>query len=475
MATKILGLQMEHFKRVNFVEITPDGNLVIISGKNGAGKSSILDFVEAALRGGKSIPSKPVTRGHQKGGGTLDLGDFTVKRTFTAAGGMQLVVKPKDGDKYQSPQAVLDGLCGNLSFDPLEFVNPPGAISDEAKSKKRGDTLRQILGLDFAAHDQDRQKVFNERTAVNRDLASLQAQLSAAPHYAGAPETETSAADIIAQQEAAAATNAQNAAARTAANNAAESASRIAASKAYQQGKIAETEQEIKRLQDELASQKRTLDNLSKSHTEKLEEHKRLELSVANLVDVDLAPFKQKAFEVEITNEKVRANKTHADLKTKVVAKTKEADALTRKLEDFDAKKRTAIQEAKYPVPGLSIGEETGEVLLNGLPFDQASTREQLVVSVSIAIALNPKLMVCLIRAGNDVDADGMKLLAEIADKADCQIWVERIARDVEPTVIIEDGYVVGSAPPESVENPQPAAAAKDPNPGAQDELGITP
>ena len=48
---KILKLTAENFKKLSAVEITPDGNVVVISGKNGAGKSSVLDAIEAALCG----------------------------------------------------------------------------------------------------------------------------------------------------------------------------------------------------------------------------------------------------------------------------------------------------------------------------------------------------------------------------------------------------------------------------------------
>ena len=46
---KIVKLTAENFKRLEAVEITPDGNTVLISGRNGQGKSSVLDSILAAL------------------------------------------------------------------------------------------------------------------------------------------------------------------------------------------------------------------------------------------------------------------------------------------------------------------------------------------------------------------------------------------------------------------------------------------
>ena len=45
---KILKLQAENVKRLKVVEITPDGNVIMIGGPNDAGKSSVLDSMEYA-------------------------------------------------------------------------------------------------------------------------------------------------------------------------------------------------------------------------------------------------------------------------------------------------------------------------------------------------------------------------------------------------------------------------------------------
>ena len=42
---KILELRAENIKKLVAVEIKPDGNIVEITGKNGAGKTSVLDSI----------------------------------------------------------------------------------------------------------------------------------------------------------------------------------------------------------------------------------------------------------------------------------------------------------------------------------------------------------------------------------------------------------------------------------------------
>src|SRR6185436_2642524 len=131
--SKIIKLTSENVKRLTAVEITPKGNVVVIGGRNGAGKSSVLDSIEYAL-GGDPSAKMPVRRGEKNAKVVVDLGDIVVKRSFTSAGGTHLIVTNADGEKQTSPQAILDKLVGRLTFDPLEF--------SRQKPAQQAETLR---------------------------------------------------------------------------------------------------------------------------------------------------------------------------------------------------------------------------------------------------------------------------------------------------------------------------------------------
>ena len=98
-----------------------------------------------------------------------------------------------------------------------------------------------------------------------------------------------------------------------------------------------------------------------------------------------------------------------------------------------------AVAGAALP-EGVKI--EDGAVTMAGVPFEQASAAEQLRVSTSIAMALNPKLRIILVRDGSLLDADGVRTIAEMADKNDFQVWLERVAAGERAGVLIEDGEV---------------------------------
>jgi len=81
-------------------------------------------------------------------------------------------------------------------------------------------------------------------------------------------------------------------------------------------------------------------------------------------------------------------------------------------------------------------------VTYGGIPFDQASSSEQLRVSMSIAMAANPKLRVIRIQDGSLLDDNSMAAIAETAKANDYQIWIERVDDSGKVGIVIEDGRV---------------------------------
>ena len=78
MGMKIVEFRAERFKRLSAVEITPGDGVVVVSGKNGAGKSSVLDAIWLALGGGSAAKdsgtTRPVKDGEADAMVRLDLG-----------------------------------------------------------------------------------------------------------------------------------------------------------------------------------------------------------------------------------------------------------------------------------------------------------------------------------------------------------------------------------------------------------------
>ena len=429
----ILQLTAENVKRLHAVDIKPDGSLVIIGGRNAQGKSSVLDSIEFAL-GGDPSAKMPVRRGEANARVVVNLGEIVVKRTFTAAGGTSLVVTNADGQKQSSPQTILDKLTGALTFDPLAF--------SRQKPAAQAETLRALVGLDFTKETLETERLYNERTAVNREAKALEARMAALPHHTEVPKEETSATAILEEQAKAASTNKANAAARSQAQQDDLFFRQCLSIVASTNVEIEKTEKEIARLQNVLEGLKSAVER----QTQKVKDAKikadASEFDASKLVDIDLTTFATKLTAVEQVNRKVRDNKLRAEVVAQFKAKTEQAEQLTLKLSKLDADKRAKINTAKYPIEGLAF-DTAGGITMAGIPFEQCSSAEQLRVSVAIGLALHPKLRVLLIRDGSLLDSDSLDTIAAMAQEAKAQLWIERVGTDGQTSVVIEDGQVV--------------------------------
>jgi DNA repair exonuclease SbcCD ATPase subunit len=431
---KILELTETNVKRISFVELKLDGKggLVHIAGKNENGKSSLFDGIQWALDGLDSVPAKPVRRGQEKAVieitlGTIGLPELKVRRSFTASGGASLVVMNAEGVKQSTPQAMLDKLKGRLTFDPLEFAR--------MKKAEMSETVLKLLGLDFSKQDAERQIHFDERTNVNRTVKAKEAMLTTNRKCEGVPDEETPIQSVLDEQKVAMESLRQNNEARTQIKSLEDQLSQAKTG-------ITEVEREIKELEAKVKTFRERLtirQNAQKVLDGKLEQQKSV---AAQLVDPDVAAIGTKLSGLEATNQKVRKNKEVAKIETELSAARKESDALTKKIDAIDSAKFEAKAKAKFPVPNMSL-DDAGQVQIDGLPFEQASTKGRIIASLAMGAALNPKLRVMMVRSGNDLDTEAIKYVADWAEKQDYQIWIERISTDGAPTLVLEDGHAI--------------------------------
>ncbi|MDA8438700.1 MAG: AAA family ATPase [Propionibacterium sp.] len=401
---KIIKFTAENVKRLRAVEITPDGTLQVIGGRNAQGKSSVLDAIWLALGGGPAArqTTRPIRDGEDKASVTLDLGDLIVTRTWTGDK-TALAVKSADGAKYSSPQSMLDELVGRLSFDPLEFTR--------LSPREQRDALLDLVDLPFSPAELDAQyrQVFDDRAEVGRRGKAL----GAVPTVDDAlPAEEKSASAIISQIRAEEDHNREVTARR----------SQLAAGEALAD-RLAD---EIQRLQRDFAAAEQQAAN-AKAYLRTHAEH-------------DTRPLEADLASIEETNAAIRANNQakekasqHADLHAQY-------DGLTLRLAELNAQKAAGLAAARFPVDGL--GFDDSGVTYQGVPFSQASSAEQIRVSLGMAMALNPKLRVLRIMDGSLLDADSLALIAEQARDADYQVWIERVGNTDGVGVVIEDGQV---------------------------------
>lgn len=406
----IIKLTTSNFKNARRVEIEPDqnGNLVYVAGNNGAGKSSVLDSIAAALGGvnSKTTP-KPIRDGESKAEIVLETEELTVTRRFTPSGST-LTVMSKDGAKFPKGQAKLDELVGKLSMDPFAFT--------QLDAKKQLAQLLELVDLPFDPEqmDAERKQVFDERTSVNREMKELQAQLQAYGELPeGLPAAEVSVAELL--------------------------------------GDYRDAEDEIRAQQidrDNLRTAQETIQQidaqisaLQKERAACVEEMAEAEEAIQNHHELpDLEAIQSHIDGAEETNRLVRKAQERAVLAERHAATTERANALTAKIEKIDTDKADMLANAAFPVEGL--GFDTEGVTYQGVPFKQASTAEQIRVSMAMAIALNPTLRVIRITDGSLLDQNSLALVEEMAREHDYQVWLEVVGEGPDNAFTIVDGEV---------------------------------
>lgn len=425
---RILKFEAENIKRLKTVEITPTGNVVEISGKNEQGKSSVLDAIFYCLAGGSALPSQPIRKGEQTARVTLDLGEVIVTRKFTASGST-LVVEADTGARFPKPQTMLDELIGAIAFDPLVFIR--------MEPKQQLDTMRKLvkIDVDIDALDGKNKRDFEERTEWNRRAKAARARAETIEISSGLPAERLNVEDLVADLEKAGQANT------------------LLERRKQQRIEVAKAiEVEAKRAVDlraraaELRAEADRIDAAAKTSEDAVAaDRKKLEEAEALGEPVDTAAIRLGIENATRINRAIEQRDTKRNHEAEAEAAEKEAAQITANMDERTALRTKAIAEAKMPVEGLSFGD--GEVLFNDLPLNQASAAGQIRVSVAIAMAMNPKLRVLRIKDGSLLDNDSMALIANMADSADYQIWIESVQPHGPVSIVMEDGAI---KPPEA-------------------------
>ena len=427
---KIIELQAENVKRLRAVTISPEGNIVEISGRNGQGKSSVLDAIWWALSGTTNIQAKPIRKGQEEARISVDLGELKVIRTFRAREDgthtTNLIVENGEGARYQSPQKMLDGLLGALTFDPLAFTRMDGRAQLE--------TLKRFVpGVDFAAIEKASKADFEKRTEVNRAIRSLRSQAISIEFPADTPTERIDDAALVAKMQEAGEFNTDLERRRGRREQAeSEIDSQVTAIETLRARAV-----QLRREADDADAE---ADNIN---ARVVVTRRKLAEAEALPEPIDTLDLRQRIADAGRINAAVAQRQQRERIEAQVLAAEAASAALTKAIEDRATQKREAIAKADLPVAGIGFGED--EILLNEVPFDQASSAEQLRTSVAIAIAANPTLRVIRIQDGSLLDEEAMRILAEMAQAADYQVWIECVSSGRSAAIIIEDGAVAGS------------------------------
>ena len=412
----ILSLTIENIKKIKAISIHPTGGFVEITGRNGQGKSTVLDAIWWALKGKDNIQVAPIRNGQDKGRIELETEDYRIERTFKRNEIGQdyttkITVTAKDKARMSSPQAVLDGFTGMLGFDPLAFMRQT--------PRQQYDTLRGICKLSVDVEELDRQYkyLFDQRTDINRDIKVCEARLSNMQIPENAPTERVDVSALVDKVEEI-----------NLGNSSIKQKQRIRQTLLADNVRRSDETAKLKARLEEIERETENANSQIKGITEYLQKHKLQDASY----------YADKIKQAEQINSVMDLRDNRAQEEKVLRTAQKESEALTNRMQAIKEQKRAAIESANLPVKGLEFGD--GELLMNGVPLEQLSAAEQLKLSMDIAMAENPKLRVILLKDASLLDDQSMEYIRHRAEAEGYQVWAERVASDGAVGFVIEDG-----------------------------------
>jgi hypothetical protein len=464
---RIIGIQVENFKKVRLVEIVPKGRMIAVTGRPGQGKTSILDAFLSAIGGKHFSPDMPVRKGAKNAKLKLILGaskvEWTVLRSIHQDGTHSLELIDANGRPQGRGQGILDDLYGDIWMDPTEFVR--------MKPKEQIEILRKVAKIEMVCactagnavadpgcadckgtgkvtFDADRlnalnYKDFTERTQVGREVKRLEGELSGMTVQDGLPAAKVDDAELLEALNTAGAANKRIEEERKYKANAGyvlegkkrdvgECRNRIAQAETN----LANAEAAVKMAKEALAARK--LELADDSRALKTAQAEFDECPEPEFVDV--SKLSQELQQAQLVNREIDKRERRVAKEAELNAKRREVEKLTRAIDDRNEKKAAALGSAKMPVEGLTFDED--QVLMRGIPLQQLGKSEQIRVCTAIAMAEKPKLRVLPIRYGESLGEEGIAMLAAMAEEHDFQILMAMVDESGKRGYVIEDGLV---------------------------------
>jgi len=445
---KILAFHAENTKRLRVVDIQPNpaNPVVLLTGKNRQGKTSVLESIWMTLAGEKAIPGKPIREGEESASVSLDFGEFTVTRRFTV-NNSYLEIKNKDGFKAPSPQQFLSSKLSTNARNPMEFMRLSAseqvkvlqglvdiALDVEEFNAITGLKPTKLDGDPIEVLDQAYQYLYGKRADANKEMKRLAGAVRTIQVPADASPVGVSVKELFEERKK---LEADAQIIRDHELRVLECAKHIG-----EKGKALDAiDNAIIRLKTEIAeleAERETVESTKVSL-----EHSLDDLKSSPIPDhPDFTGIDARIAAADETNRLAAKVQEKNSLTMELLDVEKSATNLTERLVAIKDYKGRLIESAGLPVPGL--GFENGEVTFNGLPLSQASGAEQITVSCAVCMAGNPAIGVLTIDVGwMELDQDSQAALRQWADQVGAQIWVTKVQEEPgEEGFFIVDGSV---------------------------------
>lgn len=403
---KINELLIENVKRVKAVQFEPSADgLTIIGGRNGQGKTSVLDAIAWALGGNNYKPSVP------ERDGALVPPNLHIELSnglIVERKGKNSTLKVTDPNGNKSGQQLLNEFVSTLAVDLPKFIN--------GSDKDKADSLLKILGIGdvLAQLDVKENQLYAQRTEVGRIADRKKKAADEMPMYPNVPKEPVSATELIKQQQEILARNGENERKR----------------------------QDAARYEQMLAEAQIAFDEAKAALQKAEQDCLTARKSAEDLHDESTAELEKNLAEIEALNIKIRANSTKEAAEVEANNLQQEYDGLTGQIESVREERSKLLDSAELPLPGLSVKD--GKLIYNNMPWDGMSGSDQLKVATAIVRKLNPQCGFVLMDKLEQMDLETLQEFGAWIKQEGLQVIATRVSTGDECSIIIEDGMVKG-------------------------------
>ena len=431
---KIKKATIKNVKKIKFAEINladKGEDVIVITGPNKAGKTSFLDGLFSVFGGQNALQKMPINAESDKADINVILDNgLELTRKITSRG-TTLAVKANGGAPIASPQKYVNEKLRLFSFDPAMFVDETEAKRIEYLKKIQNmvigndlSSVQEYLDRYNAAQVENETPIdaidrlinptngiaYLKRRDISRDIKSLEAIVD----YSD--ESAESLQDNISKikNEIELVNNS-----KMSANH--ETTKKI---KISYDNFIASYRKLIAELPDNPQSDEMInivgisgtiqkgadyIDNALKAQASKIEDAAKKS-----------ATLNRELYTIE---ERLRSHNKNAKTIQKLSELRSEKNNIERDMDNLSRERMRVLSQSKMPIDGIEIKQDC--IYINGIPFEQCSSSEKLLVSIRLAIALNPELRVMRILNGNMLDEDTFMNLKDIISESDYQLWIE--------------------------------------------------
>lgn len=406
---RIAKIRIRNILGIEELEFAP-GAFTEISGGNGASKTSTLEAIRAAIKGGEDATL--LRKGAKSGESVVLLDDGTeIERHITEK--TNTVQVRQNGGKVKRPMELVKGLSDAVSANPIDFIRAPkgrrvDVLLESLPVAMDTARIQAIVGPDtktpdmggsaFEQIDALRQTVYDERTGTNRavrekqaTINQLSATLPAAEPAAAEDPADASESDLVAQLAALdeekdalmAAIDKRLGEYRT------EHQAVVSQITAGHRKVIGDLRNQIAQLERQIADEEKAeaaelaTETAAQADVELRAANKRTEQTQAFAARREALSGRLKVITSnrEAAGRQAQTRQVIATLKAEAEALQADVERQTATLAGLDAYKSEIL--AALPIDGMEVRD--GEIYRHGIVFDRLNQAQQVDIAVEIA------------------------------------------------------------------------------------------